>query len=500
MKKGKKQNQKGTIIISIILGLLILLNVYAIIKINALPMKYLLIFYTVCAFSILIIVLNIKIQKKRKKTKIVLSTVSIILSILFLVMFVYLSKTSGFLNNIMSKDYKTQNYIVVVNKDSSYSKVEDIKDKTISYVENDAHDITLALTELEKKVSLKNKKEDNYETLLQNLYDNKVDAILLEESYKDLLVNSATEGNNESAYYSFSNKTKIIYTFEIKVNETEQIKDVNVDQEPFNIYISGIDTYGKISSVSRSDVNIVVTVNPKTKQVLLTTIPRDFYVQLNGTTGVKDKLTHAGIYGVNKSVATIEDLLDIDINYYIKVNFTSLVKIVDALGGVNVYSKYSFTGYNGSTFKKGYSKMNGEKALEFARTRKTVQGGDKTRGENQEAVIAAIIKKACSKSIIFNYTSILDSLSDSFTTNVGQEKIKSLVKMQLNDMASWNVTSISLNGTDSYNYTHSYGNTKLYVMVPIESSIINAQEKIQKVFDGELLDSSYIEESNETNV
>lgn len=496
MTKKRKINKLNTysIIISIILGVLTLLNIYSVIKINVFPFKYLILFFIIFILSIVLIVFNFKLNKKKKKTRITLCCASTILSLIFLVMFIYFNKTFGFLNKIMSKNYKTENYIVVVNKNSNYNKINELKGKKISYVKTDIYNIDKALETLDKTITYTKAQKDDYELLLQELYDNKTDAIIMEESYKELLVSEASA--TKSLYTTFDEKTKVIYSFEVKIeNKNDDIeKDVNVSEEPFNVYISGMDTYGKISSISRSDVNIIASVNPKTKQVLLTTIPRDYYVQLDGTTGYKDKLTHAGIYGIDKSQKTIQNLLGIDINYYVKVNFTSLIKMVGAVGGVNVYSKYSFSGEK-YTFKQGYNKMNGEQALEFSRTRKTLSGGDRARGENQEAVIAALISKICSKAIITNYVSILDSLEDTFITNMDQSKITELIKMQLDDMAKWNVTSISLDGTNASEYTYSYQHQKLYVMIPTQSTIDNAKQKIKALFSGESLESSYKEDN-----
>ena len=506
-KKRKVSNLKiYSLVISIILLVLTILNMFLIFKINVFPLKYLILFLLLFALSAILIFFNIisnlkySQKKKKKKLKINLCVLSTIFSVFFLLMFIYLNKTSGFLDNIISKGYKTENYIVVVKKDSNFNKIEELSDKKISYVTTDIYNIDKASGKLKEKIDFEVIKEDDYEKMLSALYDNKVDAILIEESYKDLLVSEASSNESNSLYKNFEEKTKIIYSFELKIkNENEEMQtDVNVSEEPFNIYISGIDTYGKISSVSRSDVNIVATVNPKTKQVLLTTIPRDYYVNLSGKTGYKDKLTHAGIYGIETSEKTIEDLLDIEINYYVKVNFTSLIKIVDAVGGINVYSEYSFSGEK-YTFTKGYNTMNGQQALEFSRTRKTLASGDRARGKNQEAVIAALINKICSKAIITNYVSILDSLSDTFVTNMDQSKITELIKMQLNDMAKWNVTSIALDGTNGFDYTYSYKNQKLYVMIPTESTITSAKEKIKEVIDGKTLQSSYTESNGTSN-
>ena len=489
----KKKNNKSKIygfVISVVLFLITIISTFMIIKLNVLPFKYLLIFIIIGLVSLGIIYSIFRIKKKKSKLRIVLSVIATIFSIIYLIGFLYLNKTFNFFDKILSDNLSTENYIVVVNNSASISKIEDLKEKNIGFAYNEAYHLDKALETLKEKVNFNSKENEDYNTLLDNLYNNSIDALIIEKSYKDLLVNS-----EDSNYSDFDDKTKIIYEFEIKYETEDFEKAVDVLKNNFNVYISGIDTFGKISSVSRSDVNIVMSINPKTNQILLITIPRDFYVRLDGTTGYKDKLTHAGIYGVEKSVKTIENLLNIDINYYIKVNFTSLIKIVDSIGGVDVYSEYSFSGEK-YTFTKGYNRMNGEQALEFSRTRKTVVGGDRTRGKNQEAVIAAIIKKICSPTIITNYTSILDSLSQTFTTNMTQDKITDLIKMQLNENKNWNINSTSLNGTDAYEYTYSYRHQKLYVMVPLQSSLDNATTLLNKLKNNEALDSSYIEASS----
>ncbi|MCM1370957.1 MAG: LCP family protein [Clostridium sp.] len=478
MRKNKLK--KYNLFIAIILSFLCILNFYFIFKLNVIPSKYLSLVYLLLILTVLIIIPLLKIKKKQKKLGMFLSFIATLFSIFYIILFLYIIKTYDVLGTISSNKYKTQNYIIVVNNNSNYNKIEDLKNKKISYVETEIYDIKGASNTLKTKIAFKENISGDYETLLNELYSNKVDAILLETSYKELLV---SEANKESLYSTFDEKTKIIYNFEIQLEEEKQEKiELNVVKDSFNIYISGIDTYGKISSVSRSDVNIVASINPNTKKILLITIPRDYYVHLSGTNGYKDKLTHAGIYGVDKSLNTIEELLDIDINYYIKVNFTSLIKIVDAVDGVNVYSEYTFKGEN-YTFNKGYNYLNGEKALEFSRTRKTLPGGDRTRGKNQQAVITALVDKFTSKKIITNYSNILDSIKDTFVTNMTMEEITNLIKMQIDDMSKWDITSISLDGSDSYEYTYSYSHQKLYVMVPNNKTIEEAKLKINQVFN-----------------
>lgn len=469
-------------ITSLLLGWLSLTNLLLIIKYDILPLKYF-----ILAIIILVVVPSIIIIfSNRKKTKPIikkiLSGISLFLSIILIIILFYLNKTFSFIDNLTQTGYKTENYSVIVLKESDYNSIENLKDKTISYYNQETTNINKVLEELNKIINYNTITKENYISLVESLYNKETDAIIIEDAYREIL----EENDNE-----FADKIKIIYKIEIKLEEKSITKNVNVNKDTFNIYISGIDTYGNISSVSRSDVNIIATVNPKTHQILLTTIPRDYYVQLHGTTGYKDKLTHAGIYGMDKSIKTIEDLLNIEINYYIKVNFSSVEKIIDSLNGVDVYSKYTFIGANKTSFKQGYNRVNGKQALEFVRTRKTIVGGDRTRGENQQALIEAIINKACSKEIITKYTSLLSSLENSFQTNMGTDKITEIIKKQINEMAPWNITSISLDGQNGREYTYSYPHQTLYVMIPNETTIENAKTKIQSVINDEVLEKSY---------
>lgn len=476
--------------LSLLLGWLSITNILIITKYDVLPLKFwlpLMIPLLLIPGLLIFFMLRKKVKPKIKK---ILSGISIIFTIFFIVLLFYVNKTFNFINKLGETGYTTENYSVIVLSDSNCNKIEDIDTKKLGYYNNEMSNIEEALTKIEEVITVNKIKNDNYAALVDSLYKKENDAILIEESYRGII-----EETNEN----FSEETKVIYTIEIEKKSEDISKNVNVKNETFNIYISGIDTYGKISSVSRSDVNIVATVNPTTHQVLLTTIPRDYYVQLDGTTGYKDKLTHAGIYGIDKSIKTIENLLNIEINYYIKVNFSSVEKLVDALGGVDVYSQYTFVGTGGSRFINGYNRVNGKQALEFARTRKTISGGDRTRGKNQQALIQAMLNKACSKEIITRYSSILSSLEGSFQTNMSTNEITDIIKKQINEMKPWNVTSISLDGTGASMETYSYKTQKLYVMVPNEETIENAKTKINQVINGETLESSYQENDGIVN-
>lgn len=476
-------------IIYTIIAFLSLLFLIFIISTNIVPLKYLLLLFAI--FILYDVGLFFLLFKKHKVKNIIGYVLSGILVIIMGVLFYYLNVTMGFFKGFGTNKYKEENYLVLVLNDSSFESLNDLSN--IGYTSNELSNINEALTKLNEEITIENIKYDNSVEMFDDLINKEIDSVLIEESSMALIY----EQNEE-----YNGMFKTIYTINIKT-EIEITKEADVTNQPFTVYISGIDSYGSIATVSRSDVNMVATVNPTTKQVLLISIPRDYYVQLRGTTGYKDKLTHAGLYGVETSVGTLEDLLDVDINYYARVNFSSLEQIVDALGGVDVYSKYTFTSSKatGGTyyFTEGYNHMNGKQALSFSRERKALPGGDRARGINQQAVIDGIIRKATSPAIITGYSKILNSLKGTFQTNMSDNDIQKLIKMQLNDMASWNITSYSLDGTDGSEYTYSYPAQKLYVMNPIEETVTEAQGLIDKVYAGEMLESSYDKEATDVN-
>lgn len=475
-----------------IMTLLVVLFTAFLIYANILPLKYLILIIVILLLWLagLFFLLVFKTKKgKNKKRKITGYVLSGLLAIIMIIAFYYINITLGFFKGFGNNGYKEENYLVLVLQDSSFQSLTDLTN--IGYTSNELSNINEALTKLNEVATIENKQYDNTVTMFEDLINQNIDSVLIEESSMNIIY----EQNED-----YEGLFRTLYTINIKT-EIEIAKEADVTNQPFVVYISGIDSYGSIATVSRSDVNMVGVINPKTKQVLLLSIPRDYYVQLRGTTGYKDKLTHAGLYGIEASVGTLEDLLATDINYYARVNFSSLEKIVDALGGVDVYSKYSFTSSKatGGTyyFAEGYNHMNGKQALAFSRERKRLPGGDRARGINQQAVIDGIIRKATSPAIITGYSKILNSLKDSFQTNMSDNDMQKLIKMQLNDMASWNITSYSLDGTDGNDYTYSYPTQKLYVMLPIEETVTEAQNLIDKVIAGEMLESSYDKEATD---
>ncbi|MBQ6687202.1 MAG: LCP family protein [Bacilli bacterium] len=465
-KKRKLVSKIFTIILLVInilfIGLTILLNVV--------PLKY---FLIILGVLVIIDLLTIKfIHSKKKITRLIGIVMSLVISIVMLIGAFFEFTTLDFFGDFGKFNYKTLNYNVLVLKSSKSIEIKDLEDKKIGILVDE--NIDMATKTLSKSVSFKKKEYSSIEKIVDALLNKEIDAMVIEES-KYLIISEENEELNS--------KVKEIYKFSIDIEVESIDKKVDVTKDAFNIYISGIDSYGKITSVSRSDVNIVVTVNPNTNEIVLTSIPRDYYVQLHGTKGYKDKLTHAGVYGIEKSVQTIEDLLDIDINYYLKVNFTSLIKVVNELGGIKVNSNYSFTSRDGYHYQKGENYLNGKEALSFVRERKAFKDGDRVRGENQQLVLEAIINKALSPTIITKYSGLLNSLEGSFVTNMEDKDITSIIKKQLENNESWSFETINLNGTDSYDYTYTHSASKLYVMVPDPESVSSAQEKLHSILN-----------------
>lgn len=449
-------------------------------KLGALPMKYVLILLVVLVLLGVGSFFMMKPAKAKNKGKVrnaIGKCLSILLSVVLLFGSLYIAQGDSTISNITGADSQVTRYNVVVLKDYKAKELSDLKGKTVEVnlqVETDKMQQAIDAMKKEES-SIQTKDVKDFEKMSQDLYDGKVEAIYFNEAYSTILVEK---------HPGFENETKVIYTYEIEEKIQDISKNVNVTKDPFVIYVSGIDTYGKVSTVSRSDVNMLVTVNPKTKQILLTSIPRDYWVPIYHRNNAHDKLTHSGLGGIESTVKTMENFMGIDINYYARINFTSLIKMVDALGGVDVDSIESFTA-QGYSFKKGINHVNGEQALAFSRERYHVTGGDNGRVANQQRVITAMINKMISPAIITNYSKVLKSIDGSFETNMSSNDITSLLQMQLDDMASWTIVQKQLSGTGSMRTGGSYmPNRKLYYMIPNQKSVSENKQYIENVLAG----------------
>ncbi|HFI0832732.1 TPA: LCP family protein [Streptococcus suis] len=373
--------------------------------------------------------------------------------------------------------YSEYEMSVLVPADSQVSDISQVTE-LLAPTGNDGDNIQALLDNLSqtKNLSLTPTKTDSYLDAYQKMLAGESQAMVLNGVFADIL--SAEDPD-------FDTKVKKIYSFTLTKKVETAVNQPTGDV--LNIYISGIDTYGPISTVSRSDVNIIMTINQATKQVLLTTTPRDSYVAIaDGGQNQKDKLTHAGIYGVEASMHTLENLYDIDIHYYARVNFTSFLKLIDLVGGVDVVNDQAFT--RGShDFPVGTIHLDSEKALIFVRERYSLQGGDNDRGKNQEKVIAALIQKLSRPENLTNYQSIINNLQDSIQTNMSLETMMKLVNTQMESSGSYTVQSQALQGTGSTGLLPSYAmpGYQLYMMEVNPDSLNQMKAAMQAVMSGE---------------
>jgi len=473
MNNNKKKNRYAFTAIQFIATFFCLTALFSV---NILPNNITwIIFSTLAIFLIIKIIADTKVKKRGKK--IAVNILSIIFSLIIFVGSFYFILAYNTLMQSSGQNTKIETISIVVLNNDEYKNVNDLKGKTFGIRDMINLDSTnYAINKINDKLheNIITSKYIDFNSQIQDLYNSKINAIILNEAYRDLIIETFSD---------FSDKTKVIYQVERKIVMDESSNQgIETVKKPFIVYITGIDTFGNISTTARSDVNILAVVDPDNKEILLINIPRDFYVEIDGGNGAKDKLTHAGFYGVDCSVKTLEKLFGIDINYYVKVNFTSVINIVDKLGGIQVNSMYAFnTTKGGYSIKKGDQLMNGQTALSFARERYKLPGGDRDRGKNQQAVIKGIIAKISSPAIITNMNSILQSVSEGVETDLSKQEISYLIQMQLTDMAKWNVTSISVDGTGANMSTYTCGSEKLYVMVPNQKIVQNAKDAINNI-------------------
>ena len=432
------------------------------------PLKYIVALIVLCLFLLAYEVFS----QMTDKTYIVGRVLCALICFFYIGGGYYCVNTYSAIDEMAGQQVKVDEISCIVLKDDPAQSIYDTKDYTFGILAaNDRENTNKALAEVQAAIGKEPatiEYQDN-DTLIDALYAKDV---------KVIVINEANRSPIEEYYKTFSDDTRVLNTHKVEtvIQEDEKLDDIT--KTPFNVYLSGIDVYGSIKATSRSDVNVIVTVNPNTKQILLTSTPRDYYVPLTVSNGIPDKLTHAGIHGVDCSIGTLENLYGIDIDYYVRVNFTSVRKIVDLLGGVKVYSDYDFTSDWGPSFKKGYNQVNGKQALAFCRERHHFANGDYQRGRDHQHMIEAILNKAMSPDILPNYADLLKTASKNFQTNMSTKEITALAKMQLNDMSQW---TIKYAGQGASKTTYSYQSRKLYVCVPDYNSVAKITKRINKV-------------------
>lgn len=468
-------------LLSIVLLALSGFAVYQIVTLNVLPSKLLLpvILMIVILNAILILLINF-------------ATHAIWTKVISVILVILVGCTMGFGNVYLYETYSTltsvtgaekgsiKNTISVITKTNHDEDIQSLKNEKIGVLRNIDSVGTKKCQKKLKKYSFSYKKYDNLQALVKALYEDEVQAIVMNEIYR-----ANVEEMEE--YSGFSNETKSIYQAVYYTNNKNDALVVDdITKNPFTIFVSGNDTYGDIDELSRSDVDMIVTVNPTTSTVLMVNIPRDYYVQ---TSYGYDKLTHTGMYGIEETKQTVENLLGIDINYTFRVNFSSAEDIVDALDGVDIEvpegmaverlnADWALEGVH-----EGWNHLNGARALAYARERHAYVDGDIQRAKNQQQVLEAIIKKAASSKILTNYTKLLKSFKNAFDTNMSTNEITALLQYELQAMPNWKFQNYVLRGTNSSAVCASMAQ-ELSVVMPEDYCVSIARQKIEAVLDG----------------
>ena len=474
-RTGKKMWGMVNIGLTILYTVLVAFLLFIMFNYNFLSFRFLNIIITIGLLVVLAI--SIFLQKAKKST--LVTTIILVVFSLISLVGVFGFKQMIDITNRMNQTaaFSEVEMSIVVPKDSDIKDVNQLTTvQAPTKVDKNNVDTLMSALKKDKKVDVKVDDVASYQEAYDNLKSGKAKAMVLSGSYASLL---------ESVDSNYSSNLKTIYTYKIKKKNNNSAKQV--DSKVFNIYISGIDTYGSISTVSRSDVNIIMTVNMNTHKILLTTTPRDAYVKIpDGGADQYDKLTHAGIYGVETSEKTLENLYGIKIDYYARINFTSFLKLIDQLGGVTVHNDQAFTSLHGKfDFPVGDIQMNSEQALGFVRERYSLDGGDNDRGKNQEKVISAIVNKLASLKSVSNFTSIVNNLQDSVQTNMSLDTINALANTQLDSGSKFTVTSQAVTGTGSTGQLTSYAmpNSSLYMMKLDDSSVESASQAIKNLME-----------------
>lgn len=498
MKKDKKQNKVGKvfgIIFSILLVAATMYLLFNVIKLNVLPTKLLFLMTIVFVLLDLIFILLLCFATKGVVSKIICIIFTVAISLGSCLGGFYLSKTGGLLSNITNVAKHTKNTVSVIVKQSSDMKNKnDLAGHSVGTLANiNTQGSKKILKELNKSgIQMKKREYGSLTEMLESFYNGEVDSIVINES-------SRSQITDIDAYKDFDNNTRVVYQTSYKVENTDKAKAVsNITNTPFNVLISGSDTRGGYDENGRSDVIMVATVNPKTGTILLTSVPRDFYVETacdaadGCQQGALDKITHTGIHGTNTTKRTVEKLLGVEINYTFKVGFDTVTDIVDAVGGIDVnvepgYECSNFMHAPGLSVHAGVNHLNGEQALGYARERYAYSEGDRQRTKNQQQVLMGIVDKITSPAIVTNYASIMDSMSNTFSTTMSNDEISSLIKYQLNSNPKWKMEQYMVNGTGDTLMCAELGDAA-YVMVPDQSTVTTAKNKINAVLAGKSAD------------
>lgn len=475
-----------SILLSVVLVISSFYLLYQVIRLNVLPTKFL--FPLTIGVVVLdaIFILLLVYFSKNVVSKIVCIVLTLFICVASCMGGYYISKTQNVLSSITNVAKHAKNTVsVIVKESSSIKNKSQLNGVSVGGLRLNEQGSKKALKELSNEGIVLNQTEyDSMTALLEAFYNGEVDSIIINESSRSQILDM-------EAYSNFDSNTRVVYQTSYKVKNNDSATSVSdITSKPFNVLISGSDTRGGFDENGRSDVIMIATVNPKTHTILLTSVPRDFYVTTacdagdGCMQGALDKITHTGIHGTNTTKRTVEQLLGIEINYTFKVGFDTVTKLVDTLGGVDVYVEPGYAVHNEYiNVKEGVNHLYGEEALEYARERYAYAEGDRQRTKNQQQVLMGIVKEATKPSVITNYAAIMDTMANTFSTTMSNEEITDLIKYQLNNNPTWKMEQYMVDGTGDTLMCAELGDAAS-VMVPDQSTVKMAKDKINAVLAG----------------
>lgn len=446
---------------------------------NVLPGKYVYPILTVSGIISIVLLLMLCNKKLKRGWKITAFVLSFLMAGAAGYAGVHLGETAAFLGKITrTETVQYEKYYVLTGKNSTLQTKDDLTNGTVSVFDGKDKGYRRAEAHLKKCASVKFLPGTNLSGL----------ALAMAEQPKgSMLVSTAHYQALKVQIPEWKDRLRVLAVLRVKKDVKDLSKNVDVTKHSFNVYLSGLDTSGSISTQSRSDVNMIITVNPKTHQLLLTSIPRDYQIRLTEKDNAEDKLTHTGIYGIQQTLESVEDLTGLDMNYYIKVNYSTVRRFIDAIGGIDVDSDYAFStsGQAYYEFRKGHNHLNGAEALAFARERHAFEDGDLQRNRDQEKIMTAILEKASgSTTILKHYTGILSACGDYMETSMSRKEISDLVKMQMDGGYHWTIHRQSMDGEGTMGGVYSMGNQQVYVMKPDQDSVKACVAQIRGIAAG----------------
>ncbi|WP_270464975.1 LCP family protein [Holdemanella biformis] len=486
MKDESKFSKVLSILLSVVLVISSFYLLYQVIRLNVLPSKFL--FPLTIGVVVLdaIFILLLVYFSKNVVSKIVCFVLTLFICVASCMGGYYISKTQNVLSSITNVAKHAKNTVsVIVKESSSIKNKSQLNDVSVGSLRLNEQGSKKVLKELSGEGIVLNQTEyDSMTALLEAFYNGEVDSIIINESSRSQILDM-------EAYSNFDSNTRVVYQTSYKVKNNDSATSVSdITSKPFNVLISGSDTRGGFDENGRSDVIMIATVNPKTHTILLTSVPRDFYVTTacdagdGCMQGALDKITHTGIHGTNTTKRTVEQLLGIEINYTFKVGFDTVTELVDVLGGVDVYVEPGYaTTTSEFSVHEGVNHLNAQQALAFARERYSYTEGDRQRTKNQQQVLMGIVKEATKPSVITNYAAIMDTMANTFSTTMSNAEITDLIKYQLNNNPTWKMEQYMVDGTGDTLMCAELGDAAS-VMVPDQSTVKMAKDKINAVLAG----------------